>query len=140
MGYADVNNYFDESKSALVFNQNPRKEEQQQYYAANRLVKQEKIRNRIRLHTLRLNYIKTKAGCTRCNERDPMVLEFNHKVPLTKLFNIGRTKGKSKSWNTIMEEVLKCEILCANCHKRVTAREHGRLGYTSHVCDSGMPT
>lgn len=130
--------HFDESKSALVFTD--RREESRAYYEENSELIKEKVRNRIRLHMLRLDYIKLKSGCAHCSETDPRVLEFNHLPSYKKSFNIGRTQGKSKSWETIRKEVAKCEVLCANCHKRVTAREHGRLGYTSHVCHSGMPT
>jgi len=135
MGYAFLNG-FDESKSAVVF----RNENARQYYKDNSDLIKSKVVNRIRLHSLRLDYIKHKSGCAKCDENDYLVLEFNHINPETKSFNIGKTKGKSKSWSTILNEVKKCEILCANCHKRVTAREHGRRGYTSRVCHSGMPT
>jgi len=138
MGYEKLTFEFDECRGALVWE--PPMTEAQIYYEDNKEWIQEKVRNRIRLHTLRLNYIKNESGCMHCRESDPGVLEFNHKNASTKLFNIGRTKGKSKSWEMISQEILKCEVLCANCHKRVTAREHGKLGYTARVCDSGMPT
>lgn len=98
----------------------------------------QRIKNRLHLHTLRLNYIKRKQGCNHCGIWDYTVLEFNHLPSFKKDFNIGKTKGKSKSWATIANEVKKCEVLCANCHKRVTARKHGRAGYGVRVCDSGV--
>lgn len=98
-----------------------------------------RVRNRIVLHTLRLSRIKSDLGCSRCGETDFKVLDFHHLSEHDKHFNIGRTKGKSKRWQVILREIEKCEILCANCHRRVTAREQGRRCYTSRVCHSGMP-
>lgn len=135
MGY-EVLTDFDESKSAIVF----RKTTSKRYYENHAELIKHKVANRIKLHTLRLSYIKAKSGCIKCGEKDYVVLEFNHICGATKLFNIGKTKGKSKSWKTILKEVEKCEVLCANCHKLVTAREQGKRDYTSRVCHSGMPT
>lgn len=59
-------------------------------------------------------------GCVDCGEIDPIVLEFDHVDPATKLFNIGESYGKSKE--VILSEIMKCDIVCANCHRKRTAR------------------
>jgi hypothetical protein len=55
--------------------------------------------------------------CVDCGETDPVVLEFDHLRD--KVANINRlTNGYE--WRRIAEEILKCEVVCANCHRRRT--------------------
>ena len=60
--------------------------------------------------------------CTDCGETDPLVLEFDHLRD--KRFNIG-TKLATFPWEVILEEIAKCDVVCANCHRRRTARRRG---------------
>lgn len=137
MGNAKLSYVYCDTTSSLIYKEETQTKSQK-YYKKNRDAVLQRTRNRLRLHTLRLNYIQRKATCSHCGIWDFTVLEFNHMPGVNKLFNIGRTKSKSKSWAKIMNEVRKCEILCANCHKRVTARNIGRAGYGVRVCDSGI--
>lgn len=61
------------------------------------------------------------CGYNRCKE----ALEFHHVDPSTKAFNIGTFVGKRAfSENTrklIDEEVAKCILICANCHREYHA-------------------
>jgi transposase len=45
-------------------------------------------------------------------------LEFHHKEPSTKLFGLTAT-NMGQSWKKIETEVLKCRLLCANCHREL---------------------
>jgi hypothetical protein len=61
--------------------------------------------------------------CKDCGEADPIVLEFDH-LGDDKAFNIA--KGiRDRSWQAVLDEIAKCEVVCANCHRRRTARRHG---------------
>ena len=62
--------------------------------------------------------------CVDCGELDPVVLEFDHLGE--KLFNIGEALP-DRNWQTILDEIAKCEVVCANCHRRRTARRKGTL-------------
>ena len=53
-----------------------------------------------------------------CGETDPVVLEFDHLRD--KAFNIGGALSR-RSWQAILDEMAKCEVVCANCHRRRTA-------------------
>ena len=58
-------------------------------------------------------------GCVDCGEPDPLVLEFDHLGD--KKFNIA--KGlRNRSWQALRDEIAKCDVVCANCHRRRTAR------------------
>jgi len=62
--------------------------------------------------------------CVDCGERDPVVLEFDHLRD--KLFDV--TQGLDfRSWQSILDEMAKCEVVCANCHRRRTAFRRGAL-------------
>jgi hypothetical protein len=59
--------------------------------------------------------------CVDCGEADLRVLEFDHiKV---KHRNISRMFADSFRWEKILAEILYCEVRCANCHKRRTAKQ-----------------
>ncbi len=59
--------------------------------------------------------------CVDCGESDPLVLEFDH-VRGAKKFHISHALS-DRAWGEILAEIAKCEVRCANCHRRKTARE-----------------
>ena len=63
-------------------------------------------------------------SCVDCSESDPVVFEFDHVDPTTKKYQIGDMLG-SYNWSTILTEIEKCVIRCANCHRRRTAGQRG---------------
>ena len=52
------------------------------------------------------------------------MLEFDHLRD--KLFSIGGELS-ARRWESILAEMEKCDIVCANCHRRRTARRRGSL-------------
>lgn len=60
--------------------------------------------------------------CVDCGESDPIVLEFDH-VRGQKRAEISKLRHKGNSWAILEMEIQKCEVRCANCHKRKTAKE-----------------
>ncbi|CAL9977399.1 HNH endonuclease [Vibrio phage D260] len=75
-----------------------------------------RLLNRERLY----NYLRENP-CTDCGEENPIVLEFDHVDPNNKSDNISNMM--SKSWENIKEEIDKCEVVCANCHRIRTAKQ-----------------
>ena len=71
-----------------------------------------------------LEYLSDKA-CGTCGEKDPCVLDFDHLNPSTKTFGIARGISDGLKWEQILLEIEKCQILCANCHRRHTAQQKG---------------
>jgi hypothetical protein len=64
--------------------------------------------------------------CVDCGESDPVVLEFDHLEGDSKSFDIGHSLPY-RNWRSILEEIEKCEVVCANCHRRRTANRNGTL-------------
>lgn len=58
--------------------------------------------------------------CVDCGETDPVVLEFDH-VRGKKSFNVSQGYFRSLGLNTLKKEIAKCDVRCANCHRRQTA-------------------
>jgi hypothetical protein len=78
------------------------------------------VRNELRQRML--EYLHDKA-CAICGVNDVRVLEFDHIDPTKKSFGIAKALTYTFSWERILNEVSKCQILCANCHKIKTASE-----------------
>jgi HNH endonuclease len=76
--------------------------------------------------------------CTDCGENDPVVLDFDHLDPEAKCFDISQGLAY-RSWQSIHDEIAKCEVVCANCHRRRTAQRRGtlRLLYSAAGYDPG---
>jgi len=52
-------------------------------------------------------------------------LEFHHANPKEKEFKLA--SGNTMSWEDYRREVMKCVLVCSNCHKEI----HNKLGYYS---------
>lgn len=99
-----------------------------QHYSANRqryIDQARAIKQKLRLERTAylIQYFKAHP-CTDCGEEDPVVLEFDHLRD--KAFDIGAGLT-STSWQKLLDEIEKCEVVCANCHRRRTARRRGSL-------------
>jgi hypothetical protein len=63
--------------------------------------------------------LKATKSCQVCGERAPECLHFHHRDPSQKAIDLG-TVASSGRWSRerILEEVAKCDVLCANCHAK----------------------
>ena len=75
-----------------------------------------------RREKVRLMAVEYKGGrCQVCGyDRCIEALEFHHLDPTQKDFGISH-KGYTRSWEKVKEEVDKCILLCANCHREIHA-------------------
>ena len=73
-----------------------------------------------RRKVLRQKAIEYKGGkCSVCGySRCADALEFHHTDPTVKEFGISG-KGYTRSWQKVKEELDKCVLLCANCHREI---------------------
>jgi hypothetical protein len=77
------------------------------------------VRNTARRKTLRALIQQQKVGraCTRCGISDYRVLDFHHLDKNGKEGGISATVAKNWGVERILQEIAKCELLCANCHR-----------------------
>lgn len=89
--------------------------------------------HRRRNHLRLLDYLSTHP-CVDCGEADPVVLEFDHIDRANKKQDITRmVTGMHYGWERIVEEIAKCVVRCANCHRKKTYRE---AGWTNKTLDA----
>lgn len=86
----------------------------------------EENRRRIREHYQRRREFmagwKASRGCYLCGEVDPDCLDLHHRDPTQKNFTIGRV-ALICALDLLIAEMEKCDVLCANCHRKLHARE-----------------
>lgn len=61
-----------------------------------------------------------RSPCADCGVTDPVVLEFDHVGP--KRQNVATLVDRGVRLERLAAEVEQCEVVCANCHRRRTAR------------------
>jgi hypothetical protein len=71
-----------------------------------------------------LEFLQNKQ-CELCGEADIRTLEFDHIDPTLKTFSISQGVKYGYTWDQIENEIIKCRILCANCHKKHTSDQFG---------------
>jgi hypothetical protein len=105
------------------------REYQAQWFALNKKVQQERIsenNKKIRLRNMRFVFeYKLQHPCVDCGETDPIVLDFDHIDPSKKSFGITDGANRGFSELRLLSEIDKCEVRCANCHRRRTAIQLG---------------
>jgi hypothetical protein len=67
-----------------------------------------------------------KNPCVDCGETDIAILEFDHRVPAEKRFNIAG--NYIRSLPALFREISKCDVRCVRCHRRRTRKERHFLG------------
>lgn len=69
--------------------------------------------------------------CEQCGEDRWYVLDFHHLDPSKKEFEVSAAVMRDRTLEAVQEEIEKCKVLCANCHRE----EHHKLrcasGYAS---------
>ena len=102
-----------------------RQKYQKQWYRENTKYQQERVKaNAIRIDKWIWDYL-ADHSCVDCGETDPVVLEFDHRHPKTKLFTLSNAGKSVGSLPKVKAEVAKCDVRCANCHRRRTAKMYG---------------
>lgn len=81
-------------------------------------IRQQVAARRVRVRAVIADHLRIHP-CVDCGEDDPVVLEFDH-VRGEKLFEISRADNNCVSIATLRREIVKCEVRCANCHRRKT--------------------
>lgn len=106
------------------YSANPKKfkQRQKERYKAHKQAIYDRIIQRrvVILSWFREHCKKEDIKCVECGLRNPICLDFHHIDPKRKdgrIISAIRQKGWSKK--RVLEEISKCKILCANCHRNL---------------------
>lgn len=98
------------------------------HYAKNKEYYLSKARKRnIKIKSEAIKYIGSYLlthPCVDCGEKNILVLEFDHRDKHSKIGDINTIITNGGSLRKIIEEISKCDIRCANCHRKKTALEN----------------
>lgn len=117
------------SKEWKEQNKDKLRESRRKYYQANKETEKARINARTKELAAWLQDYKSTLSCAVCGENHPATLDFHHRDPSEKettVAGIANRKGWSKE--RILSEIAKCDVLCANCHRKL----HYDTGHTSY--------
>ena len=144
----------DETKSTTEFNKNKGKKDglnticrkcsnarSRKYYNENtaehkKAVYETNIRHRNRNKQWAYEYL-LEHPCVDCGEEDPIVMEFDHLPGYDKKYEVSGMIIKGYAIETIKKEIDKCDVVCANCHKRRTSKRGNWYRYKLSQEQSG---
>ena len=69
-------------------------------------------------------------SCKECGENHPGCLDFHHRNPKEKDFEVSIAVSRGWSKKRILAEIEKCDVLCANCHRKYHWNQRRSLGVT----------
>ena len=88
------------------------------WYAKNKESEKEHVKRRkLEIRNWFRKY-KLTLSCSKCSENHPATLEFHHKDPKDKKRDVTMFAHHGWSIRKIKEEISKCRVLCANCHRK----------------------
>lgn len=100
-------------------------------YRANRYIKEGRWREEgQKARELKAWMIELKSKpCSDCgNSFDTCCMDFDHRIGTNKKYNLGSMFAHHYSKELIQEELNKCDLVCANCHRIRTKNKHKENG------------
>lgn len=98
------------------------------YYARHRAQEIERVRVR---QAATLDFLRElrRVPCADCGGTfEPYQMDFDHRDPAKKSFDVTSGRAMLMSRDRLLDEVAKCEIVCANCHAIRSARQAAQRG------------
>lgn len=95
-------------------NDQKQKESQKQYYLENKAKYMQERRDKRRRN--KEFVLSQKTSCSVCEMTDKVCLDFHHNGG--KIKNVSQLVNEATTIDKLKEEIAKCSILCANCHKK----------------------
>ena len=93
-----------------------------------------KKQRRIEVRLFLFNYFKTHP-CIECNETNPILLDFDHVDPKTKIHTISHWT-KYGTLSKIKLEIPKCVVRCVRCHRLRTAKQYNWYADVAKLADA----
>ena len=99
------------------------REYRRSWYNRNREQERSKarVRTKKRTHDLKewFKEYKLTLACKLCSENHPATIDFHHRDPNVKIRAISEVIRRGWSKEKILKEIEKCDVLCANCHRKL---------------------
>lgn len=95
------------------------KEFNKSWYKKNKLLRRKQLDNKKLEVKNWLREYKTSLRCVICGENHPACLDFHHRDPKNKTREVSVMSEWGYSVKRILEEISKCDVLCANCHRKL---------------------
>ena len=96
-------------------------EYQREWYLEHRSEVVARLRDRRKLVRRKVAILKLDTGCAVCGySRLAAALEYHHITPAKKRFGVSNLM-KMGSMGPVLDEIEKCVLLCANCHREAHA-------------------
>lgn len=92
-------------------------------YREKRKAKSGAVKARRDLFRATLLELKAEKGCRDCGFNNPLALDFHHIDPREKSFTVSSRLSGHVPLSSLLAEAQKCDILCANCHRILHAKE-----------------
>jgi hypothetical protein len=94
------------------------------YYAANRDAERLRVHRRQRARCEQLRQLKAQP-CADCGVAfAPHQMDFDHRDPASKSFALAAGRVLLMNERRVLDEVAKCDVVCANCHRTRTRLQH----------------
>lgn len=88
-----------------------------QHYEENEISLKEKRKLYVQQRREWFNEFKKTLKCIKCGENHIACLDFHHRDPKQKEFSIAGAVSHSNK-EKVIKELEKCDVLCANCHRK----------------------
>lgn len=78
-----------------------------------------------------IEYIRSQKGipCIDCGQSHPhFAMDFDHRDPSKKLFALGSAPARNKTLQVVKDEIEKCDLVCALCHRYRTYGQKRGVG------------
>jgi len=86
------------------------------YYANNKELVIAASKKSARKYKDQWRKFKDSLECIKCGQKHPATFDFHHTDRTTKEYSVN-TLVKNRAFKKAIEEVKKCVVLCANCHR-----------------------
>lgn len=93
-------------------------ESSKRHYEKNKAARIADKKARKRRNRIFVQEYKRSHPCVRCGESEPCCLDFHHVDPSLKFDVLAQMANRGFGLVRIIEEIAKCIILCANCHRK----------------------
>lgn len=111
---------YQENREVVLAKQNKRRKEHPELHRGYLAVRRKERQDHVWAYLL-------EHPCMDCGETDPVVLEFDHLRD--KVCSVSKLITDGAAMSRLRAEIAKCEVVCANCHRRRTYKRNDGWRY-----------